>query len=47
MLCLGYLEADDGFVMRGGNTSTMSTRDKSFVNKRRESRDTLASLCVS
>jgi len=35
LLEVGWLEADEGFVMRGGNTSTMSTKDKSFVNKRR------------
>lgn len=26
----------EGFVVRGGNTSLMSTADKPFVNKRRE-----------
>jgi len=31
----GYLECDEAFVVRGGNTSLMSTKDKSFVNKRR------------
>ncbi|KAI7328802.1 Metallo-hydrolase/oxidoreductase [Hortaea werneckii] len=39
LLELGWLEADEGFgrycVLRGGNTSLMSTKDKSFVNKRR------------
>ncbi|OQV07871.1 hypothetical protein CLAIMM_12230 [Cladophialophora immunda] len=35
LLEVGWLEADDGWVVRGANTSTMSTRDKSFVNKRR------------
>ena len=35
LLEVGWLEADEGFVMRGGNTSTKSTEDKSFVNKRR------------
>jgi len=36
LLEVGWLEADEGFVVRGGNTSTMSTKDKSFVNKRRQ-----------
>lgn len=36
LLEVGWLEADDGFLVRGANTSTMSTKDKSFVNKRRK-----------
>lgn len=36
LLEVGWLEADEGFVIRGGNTSLMSTKDKSFVNKRRQ-----------
>ena len=36
MLEVGWLEADEGFVVRGGNTSTKSTEDKAFVNKRRQ-----------
>lgn len=32
----GWVEADEGFVIRGGNTSLKSTEDKAFVNKRRE-----------
>ena len=36
MLELGWLEADEGFVVRGGNTSLSSTGEKSFVNKRRQ-----------
>ena len=35
ILELGWLECDEGFVTRGGNTSTLSAADKSFVNKRR------------
>jgi len=35
LLEVGWLEADEGFVMRGGNTSLWSTKDKAFVNKRR------------
>ncbi|KAI5480937.1 putative e3 ubiquitin-protein ligase hula protein [Pseudohyphozyma bogoriensis] len=42
MLCLGYLECDDAFVVRGGNISLTSTKDRSFVNKRR----TLPMYCV-
>ena len=36
VLCVGWLEADEGFVIRGGNTSMKSTESKSFPNKRRE-----------
>lgn len=36
VLEVGWLEADEGFVLRGGNTSMKSTETKSFVNKRRE-----------
>lgn len=36
LLEVGWLEADEGFVIRGGNASLMSTKDKSFVNKRRQ-----------
>lgn len=36
LLEVGWLEADEGFVIRGGNTSLMSTKDESFVNKRRQ-----------
>ncbi|KAK5123374.1 hypothetical protein LTR85_002806 [Meristemomyces frigidus] len=36
LLETGWLEADEGFVIRGGNTSLNSTKDKSFVNKRRQ-----------
>jgi glyoxylase-like metal-dependent hydrolase (beta-lactamase superfamily II) len=36
LLEVGWLEADEGFVLRGGNTSLMSTKDKAFVNKRRQ-----------
>ncbi|KAK8196116.1 hypothetical protein M8818_007269 [Zalaria obscura] len=35
LLELGWLEADEGFVIRGGNTSLLSTAGQSFVNKRR------------
>lgn len=35
VLEVGWLEADEGFVVRGGNTSLKSTEDKPFVNKRR------------
>ncbi|KAK3652807.1 hypothetical protein LTR22_011471 [Elasticomyces elasticus] len=35
LLEVGWLEADEGFVVRGGNTSLSSTKDKPFVNKRR------------
>lgn len=36
LLELGWLECDEGFVVRGGNTSLKSTEGQSFVNKRRE-----------
>ncbi len=36
VLEVGWLEADEGFVIRGGNTSLNSTKDKAFVNKRRQ-----------
>ncbi|KAK3674845.1 hypothetical protein LTR78_005189 [Recurvomyces mirabilis] len=36
LLEVGWLEADEGFVIRGGNTSLKSTGDKAFVNKRRQ-----------
>lgn len=36
VLEVGWLEADEGFVIRGGNTSLKSNGDRSFVNKRRE-----------
>jgi len=36
VLEVGWLEADEAFVIRGGNTSLKSTEDKSFVNKRRQ-----------
>lgn len=36
MLCLGYLEADDAFLVRGANMSLKSTEGISFVNKRRK-----------
>lgn len=36
MLEVGWLEADEGFVIRGGNTSLKSNEDKPFVNKRRQ-----------
>ncbi|TKA23283.1 hypothetical protein B0A50_07340 [Salinomyces thailandicus] len=36
ILEVGWLEADEGFVIRGGNTSLNSTKDRSFVNKRRQ-----------
>ncbi|WPG97433.1 Hypothetical protein R9X50_00020800 [Acrodontium crateriforme] len=35
VLEVGWLEADEGFVLRGGNTSLKSTETKAFVNKRR------------
>jgi hypothetical protein len=35
MLCLGYLEADEGFLVRGGNTSLASNKDAARSNKRR------------
>jgi hypothetical protein len=36
VLEVGWLECDEAFVVRGGNTSTKSSEGKSFVNKRRE-----------
>lgn len=36
LLEVGWLECDEGFVVRGGNTSLNSTKDQSFVNKRRQ-----------
>jgi hypothetical protein len=36
LLEVGWLECDEGFVVRGGNTSLASTAGQSFVNKRRE-----------
>ena len=36
VLEVGWLEADEGFVLRGGNTSVKSKEGDSFVNKRRE-----------
>lgn len=36
VLEVGWLECDEGFVTRGGNTSLKSTEGESFVNKRRE-----------
>ncbi|KAG5985069.1 hypothetical protein E4U55_001810 [Claviceps digitariae] len=36
VLEVGWLECDEGFVVRGGNTSLKSTEDTSSVNKRRE-----------
>lgn len=36
VLEVGWLEADEGFVIRGGNTSVKSSESKSFVNKRRQ-----------
>ena len=36
LLEVGWLECDEGFVVRGANTSLGSTSDKSFVNKRRQ-----------
>ena len=35
LLETGWLECDEGHVVRGGNMSLMSTRDRSFVNERR------------
>ncbi|KIM88008.1 hypothetical protein PILCRDRAFT_814690 [Piloderma croceum F 1598] len=35
MLCLGYLEADEGFLVRAGNTSLASNKDAARGNKRR------------
>jgi hypothetical protein len=36
LLEVGWLECDEGFVVRGGNTSLKSTENEPFVNKRRE-----------
>lgn len=36
VLVVGWLEADEAFVIRGGNTSLKSKENESFVNKRRE-----------
>lgn len=36
LLEVGWLECDEGFVIRGGNTSTHSTAGQSFANKRRQ-----------
>lgn len=36
VLEVGWLECDEGFVVRGGNTSLKSTENEKFVNKRRE-----------
>jgi glyoxylase-like metal-dependent hydrolase (beta-lactamase superfamily II) len=36
VLEVGWLECDEGFVVRGGNTSLKSNEKDSFVNKRRE-----------
>lgn len=36
VLEVGWLEADEGFVLRGGNTSVKSKEGDSFVNKRRQ-----------
>lgn len=36
VLEVGWLEADEGFVLRGGNTSLKSTEDQAFKNKRRQ-----------
>jgi glyoxylase-like metal-dependent hydrolase (beta-lactamase superfamily II) len=36
LLEVGWLEADEGYIIRGGNASLLSTQDKSFVNKRRQ-----------
>ena len=36
LLEVGWLECDEGFVIRGGNMSLGSTKDQSFTNKRRE-----------
>lgn len=35
MLCLGYLEGDEGYLVRGGNQSLGSTRGQPRPNKRR------------
>ncbi|XP_044714527.1 metallo-beta-lactamase superfamily domain-containing protein [Hirsutella rhossiliensis] len=36
VLEVGWLECDEGFVVRGGNCSTKSTEGRPFINKRRE-----------
>jgi len=36
LLEVGWLECDEAFVVRGGNTSLKSTENNAFVNKRRE-----------
>jgi hypothetical protein len=36
LLEVGWLECDEGFVLRGGNTSLKSTEGNTFINKRRE-----------
>jgi hypothetical protein len=36
LLEVGWLECDEGYVIRGGNGSLKTTEDQSFVNKRRE-----------
>ena len=36
LLEVGWLECDEGFVTRGGNSSLKSTEGQAFVNKRRE-----------
>ena len=36
VLEVGWLECDEAFVTRGGNTSLKSTEGQSFVNKRRQ-----------
>lgn len=36
VLEVGWLEADEGFVLRGGNTSVKSKEGEAFVNKRRQ-----------
>lgn len=35
MLCLGYLEGDEGHLLRGGNQSLDSTKNEQRANKRR------------
>lgn len=36
LLECGWLECDEGFVVRGGNTSLFSTKGQTFENKRRQ-----------
>lgn len=36
LLEVGWLECDEGFVIRGGNASVKSAEGRAFVNKRRE-----------